>query len=145
MTVPIYKGRVLWLIYGRKEGKTEKALNELLSRQYMPEDPARPDYREFILPKARLTEAARNRARSVLRWTGIMALGAFLLICGIQLACGAIGSPLQVLFILIFCVLITIPGLLVQLCLYLGQFLVQQNFLDDRLVQVFQAHSAAKE
>lgn len=110
---------VLWLIYGRKEGKTEKALNELLSRQYMPEDPARPDYREFILPKARLTEAARNRTRSVLRWTGIMALGAFLLICGIQLACGAIGSPLQVLFILIFCVLITIPGLLVQLCLYL--------------------------
>ena len=110
---------ILWLIYGRKEKKTEKALNELLSQQYMPEDPARPDYREFVLPKARLTEAARKRSRSVLRWTGIMALGAFLLICGIQLACGAIGSPLQVLFILIFCVLITIPGLLAQLWLYL--------------------------
>ena len=109
----------LWLIYGLKEKKTERELSEFFGRQNMPVDPARPDYREFFLPEERLKGMSRKRFRSVLRWTGFAALAAFLLICGIQLAVGSLASPLQVLFIFLFCALITIPGILVQLYLFL--------------------------
>ena len=109
----------LWLIYGLKEKKTERELSEFFGRQNLPVDPARPDYREFFLPEERLKGMSRKRFRSVLRWTGFAALAAFLLICGIQLAVGSLASPLQVLFIFLFCALITIPGILVQLYLFL--------------------------
>ena len=57
----------LWLIYGLKEKKTERELNEFFGRQNMPVDPARPDYREFFLPEERLKGMSRKRFRSVLR------------------------------------------------------------------------------
>ena len=109
---------ILWFLYGRKEKETELALNDLLGRQYAPEDPARPEYREFLLPKTRLTETARERLRSIVRWFLIVPFGVFLLIGGIQFAAGVAVTPLQLLYVLLFSFLITIPGMLMQLGLY---------------------------
>ena len=110
---------VLWLIYGRMERKKELELRETLEGQNAIDDPYRLDYREFILPKADLIKKAGTRLRRIVRWTGIAALGAFLLIGGIQLVCGSLRSPRQLLYMLLFCILIMIPGILMQLYLYL--------------------------
>jgi hypothetical protein len=108
-----------WLLYGRMERKTELALKEILERQEPDEDPYRIDYREFVLPKARLIEKAEERFRRIVRWTEIVSVGSFVLIGGIQLVCGSLKSPLQLLYSLIFCAVIAVPGVLVQLRLYL--------------------------
>ncbi len=110
---------VLWLIYGRMERKKELELRETLEGQNAIDDPYRLDYREFILPKAALIKKAGTRARSIVRWTGIVALAVFVLIGIIQLACGSLKSPRQLLYMFLFCVLIMIPGILIQFCLYL--------------------------
>ncbi len=109
---------MLWLIWSRKEKKAERALNEAAARQHAPEDPARADCREFVLPKDRLTEKARKRFHSILRWTGIAALGAYLLIGGLLFAFDSAKSPFQMVCLLVFCGLITVPGILVQRRLY---------------------------
>ena len=109
---------ILWFLYGRKEKETELALNDLLGRQYAPEDPAWPEYREFLLPKTRLTETARGRLRTIVRWSLITPFGVLLLIGGIQFAAGVAVTPLQLLYVLLFSFLITIPGMLMQLGLY---------------------------
>ena len=109
---------IFWFIYGRIEKKTERELQEIFEGINKPDDPYRLDYREFILPKADLIKKAGERARSIVRWTGVFALGTFLLISGIQLIYGALRNPLQLLYILLFCVLIMIPGILIHLCLY---------------------------
>lgn len=110
---------VLWLIYGRMERIKELELRETLKGQNAIDDPYRLDYREFILPKAALTKKAGTRVRSIVRWTGIAAFAVFVLIGVIQLACGSLKSPLQLLYMFLFCVLIMIPGILIQFCLYL--------------------------
>ena len=109
---------LLWAVYGRTELKAERKLREILDPQYAPDDPYLPDYQEFVLPKADLIEKAGNRAGSILRWTGICALCVFLLTGGIQLAGGSLKSPLQLLYMLLFCIIIMIPGILIQLHLY---------------------------
>ena len=109
---------ILWFLYGRKEKETELALNDLLGSQYVPEDPARSEYREFLLPKTRLTETARGRLRMIVRWSLITPFGVLLLIGGIQYAAGGAVTPLQLLYILLFGFLISIPGILIQLGLY---------------------------
>lgn len=110
---------VLWLIYGRMERIKELELRETLKGQNAIDDPYRLDYREFILPKAALTKKAGTRVRSIVRWTGIAAFAVFVLIGVIQLACGSLKSPLQLLYMFLFCVLIMIPGILIQFCLSL--------------------------
>ena len=110
---------IIWLIYGRLERKQELELREIFEGQNAPEDPYPLDYCEFILPKADLIKKAGTRLRRIVRWTGIAALGAFLLIGGIQLVCGSLRSPRQLLYMLLFCILIMIPGILMQLYLYL--------------------------
>ncbi len=110
---------VFWFIYGRKERNAELELRKILERQDISEDPYRLDYREFILPKADLIKKAGTRVRGIVRWTCIFAVGVFLLIGGIQLVCGSLKSPIQLLYILLFCILIMIPGLLIQFSLYL--------------------------
>jgi hypothetical protein len=110
---------VFWFIYGRVERKSEKKLREILEVQNTTEDPNRLDYQEFILPKAALIKKAGKRAHDIVRWTGIAALGVFLIIGGIQVACGSLKSPVQLLYMLLFCMLIMVPGLLVHLNLYL--------------------------
>ena len=109
---------ILWFLYGRKEKETELALNDLLGSQYVPEDPARSEYREFLLPKTRLTETARGRLRMIVRWSLITPFGVLLLIGGIQYAAGGAVTPLQLLYVLLFGFLIAIPGILIQLGLY---------------------------
>ena len=109
---------LLWFLYGRTERKAERKLREILEGQNEPDDPGLPDYQEFILPKADLIEKAGKRAGSIARWTGICALGMFLLIGGIQLACGSLKRPVQLLYMLLFCIAIMIPGILIQLKLY---------------------------
>ena len=109
---------LLWFLYGRTEKKAERKLREILEGQNEPNDPGLPDYQEFILPKADLIKKAGKRAGSIARWTGICALGMFLLIGGIQLACGSLKRPVQLLYMLLFCIAIMIPGILIQLKLY---------------------------
>ena len=109
---------ILWFIYGRKEKKTEQVLNEVFGQQYASEDTIQPDYREFLLPKDRLTETALRRFRSIVLWTGIAALGVFLLICVILYAAGSSPDPLHQLSILLFSILIMVPGILVQQGIY---------------------------
>ena len=77
---------VLWLIYGRKEGKMEKALNELLSRQYMPEDPARPDYRENTYGYYKTIQAKEKpvsfHSSCFVRFAHFRRRSVFLCVCG---------------------------------------------------------------
>ena len=109
---------LFWFLFGRSEKKTEEKLREILEEGPAADDPGRPEYREFILPKAELIEKAGKRLRGVVRWTGIAALGVFVLTGGIQLLYGSLKSPVQLLYMLLFCVLIMIPGILIQLRLY---------------------------
>ena len=109
---------LLWLLYAKKESRAEQAMNAVLRRQYSAAEAARTEYREFTVPKAELTKAARRRYDSILLWSGITALGSFLLILGIQLACGSLRSPAQAVYVLVFCLLIMVPGVLVQGSLY---------------------------
>lgn len=108
---------LFWFLYGRAERKAELKLREILEQKNAPEDPYLLDYQEFILPKADLVKKAGNRVDSIVRWTGICALGVFLLTGGIQLACGSLKSPVQLLYMFLFCILIMIPGILIQLSL----------------------------
>ena len=111
----------LWVVLvhiRKKEKKAELELRELLEQQNTSEDPYRLDYREFILPKKDLIKKAGTRARRIIQWSGIAALGVFLLIEGIQLACGSLKSPVQLLYMFLFCILIMIPGILIHLSLY---------------------------
>ena len=101
---------------GRKKSRAEIEGNP--RTENAPEDPYLLDYQEFILPKADLVKKAGNRVDSIVRWTGICALGVFLLTGGIQLACGSLKSPVQLLYMFLFCILIMIPGILIQLSLY---------------------------
>ena len=109
---------LFWFIFGKKEKKAELELRKLLEQQNTSEDPYRLDYREFILPKKDLIKKAGTRARRIIQWSGIAALGVFLLIGGIQLACGSLKSPVQLLYMFLFCILIMIPGILIHLSLY---------------------------
>ena len=107
-----------WLVWSRRERKAEQTLRETFAREAEPSDPARPVSLTFDLPKAQLTDAALSRLRGIVRWTAVASLVAALLIGIILLATGAAQRPVQLAYLLVFCALIMLPGLLVQGRLY---------------------------
>ena len=107
-----------WLYWGRKEKAEEEAIRAKASRQKAQKETGRITSQEFILPKASLTEAAFKRFLDIVRWSGIAVIVVFLLITGIQFAVGSMQGPLQLIWILLFCLVITLPGLIVQWIIY---------------------------
>ena len=107
-----------WFFWYRKEKKAEEELRMAAASQRLPQGAGRQTSWEFILPKEHLTDSAFRRLMNIIRWTGIAAYGVFLLIMGIQLACGSLQRPFQIVYTLLFCILITIPGIIVQWVIY---------------------------
>lgn len=106
-----------WLYWSRKE-KTKSEALRAADQQKMHKDTGRITFREFTLPKESLTKSAFRRFQRIVRWTIVAVLAAFLLILGIQLLFGTLQGPLQLIWILLFCVLIAVPGLVVQWIIY---------------------------
>lgn len=109
---------ILWFVYNRKENRAEKILRETIEQQYTTEDSSALGYWEFILPKALLTETARKRFFNIIRWLLIIAPGMSILIWVILVVFDSTRSFLQLYYLFLFCLLVSVPGILVQWCLY---------------------------
>ena len=109
---------LLWSIYSRKEKRAEKMLRETVGQQYVPEDPTRIDSWQFILPKERLIETARQRFIRLIQLTGIASIGISLLIWVAMFVSKITKSYLQLVSLFLFCLIVSIPGILVQWFLY---------------------------
>ena len=119
-------------------------MQEIFEGINKPDDPYRLDYREFILPKADLIKKAGERARSIVRWTGVFALGTFLLISGIQLIYGSLRNPLQLLYILIQLCLYFVydQSVPARIMLYPGKLIVDNASLSAREIQAIRVSPA---
>lgn len=84
----------------------------------VPQEADKTEYREFVLPRERLTGAARGRFVKIIKGTVFAALGVFALITVTMLWGGALGSPLRLLYILLFAFAICVPGILAQWAIY---------------------------
>ena len=69
---------------------------------------------DFVLPKEQLIEAVKKRYRGIAKWIWISLAFLYLLITSILLYYNALEEPSQLLYLAAFCVLIAIPGLIVQ-------------------------------
>ncbi len=107
-----------WFIWHRREGKAEAALRRAEAGRRTPGDAGGVSSREFLLPRERLTGSAFLRFMNILRWTAFAGGGVFLLILGIQLAYGSLRDSRQIVYTLLFCILIVLPGIAVQWSIY---------------------------
>ena len=111
---------ILWAVFAKREKKAELALQaaEAAKLKESPQEEGAFGWREFVLPKQRLTEAAFRRFTKGFQWVAIIALILFVLMTGSMIRAGSFGGPLHALAILGFCVAISIPGLIVQGVIY---------------------------
>ena len=109
---------VLWAVWARKENKAEQKLRTQNETRSVPQEADKTEYREFVLPRERLTGAARGRFVKIIKGTVFAALGVFALITVTMLWGGALGSPLRLLYILLFAFAICVPGILAQWAIY---------------------------
>ena len=109
---------ILWAFWAGKEKKAEEKLRQALETRSAEHAPGEFEIREFLLPKDRLTEEAHKRFRGIIRWLAIGSLGFTALITVILLFSHALNSPLQPLYLLFFCVVVAIPGIIIQWVIY---------------------------
>ncbi|MBR7040700.1 MAG: hypothetical protein IKI24_02535 [Clostridia bacterium] len=109
---------VLWAVWARKENKAEQKLRAQNEARPAPREADGTGCREFVLPREKLTGAARRRFVSVIKGTALAALGVFALITLITLWGGVFGSPVRLLYILLFACAICVPGILAQWGIY---------------------------
>ena len=107
-----------WLIWSRREGKAEAALRKAEAGRRTTGEAGVALPSDFLLPRERLTVSAFLRFMNILRWTALAGGGVFLLILGIQLAYGSLQAPRQIVYTLLFCILIALPGIAVQWSIY---------------------------
>ena len=79
-----------------------------------PSEPACDIAEDFVLPREQLIEAARKRYRGIAKWIWIALAVVYLLITSILLYYDALKESSQLLYLAAFCILIAIPGLIVQ-------------------------------
>ena len=106
----------LLLCYGAKEKKTQQALSA--AEPVVSGNGLSHTVREFRIPREHLIAAAEKRFLRILKGLGVMVpvVGALMALCiGIG---GAWKSPLQIVYICIFCTLIAIPGIVIQSVIY---------------------------
>ena len=132
---------ILWAFWARKESKAEQALKDRTKLMDAPEEPDGFSQAEYLLPKERLTGAALQRFRSILKGATIAALVVFALITGSMLWKGTFGGFTHALGILFFSTVITLPGIIVQgiiyfryqktvprkICLYPGEMVIDER------------------
>lgn len=109
---------VLWAVWARKENKAARKLKAQNDARPAPREADKTGCREFVLPRERLVGAARRRFVSILKGTVFAALGVFALITVTTLWGGAFGSPVRLLYILLFACAICVPGILAQWAIY---------------------------
>ena len=107
-----------WLYWARKEKRAAREIAEAQKKLQASPEEGRMLSREFSVPKAKLIEKALKRNRSIVKGAAIAALCAAAVITVILLFCGALNDPMQLIFVLIFCALITLPGLILQWIIY---------------------------
>lgn len=106
---------VMWFIWGRKEKKADQVLNTIFSSSQVP---GTVTCQEFRLPKEWLKAAAGKRFFTILHWILAAMLGIFLFLGILLSVTGSLRTPLQLVYGLVFCLLIALPGSLVQWHLY---------------------------
>lgn len=105
---------VLWMIFAFLEGKRQRAL-EKINAEKAGQREAEFTCKEYLLPREKLTRAARKRFREIVIWSCMIA---FLTSAGILLLLffsKALKEPAQILYTLMFGVMIMLPGILIQL------------------------------
>ena len=107
-----------WFIWARKEKRAAREIAEAQERLKASPEAGRMLSREFTVPKAKLIGKALGRNRSIVKGAAFAALCAAGVITVILLFCGALNDPMQLVFVLIFCALITLPGLILQWFIY---------------------------
>lgn len=105
---------ILWAIWARKESRYEQELREaeedLSAETFSP--------LEFRIPKERLSETAHKRLIGIIRGCGFIAIGVFVLIAVILLWTQSLKSPLQLLYLIVFSCVISVPGIIIQWIIY---------------------------
>ena len=109
---------VLWFVWARKESKADRILRAALEPESAAQDSAPPVWREFRLPGEQLRKTAYRRFSALVRWIILAAFCAGVLIEIIIFACGTRKSIPQMLYTVLFCVLIAIPGIFIQWRIY---------------------------
>ena len=105
---------VLWMIFAFLEGKKQSAL-EKTNAEEAGQREAEFTCKEYLLPKEKLTLAARKRFQKIVMWSCVIA---FLTSAGILLLLffsKALKKPVQILYTLMFGVVIMLPGIIIQL------------------------------
>lgn len=109
---------VLWFVWARKESKADRILRAALGPESAAQDSAPPVWREFRLPGEQLRKTAYRRFSALVRWIILAAFCTGALIEIIIFACGTRKSFPQMLYTVLFCVLIAIPGIFIQWRIY---------------------------
>ena len=109
---------LFWAIWAKREKSAQQALQRMAEQKSAAQEANPLDYQEFVLPKEALTETAFLRFANGFKWTAYVALGIFALMTGSMMRSSSFGGVRQALAILCFCLVITIPGLIVQWVIY---------------------------
>ena len=111
---------LLWLIWSVKEKKAARKLAEAdaAAAAARDEGPARFECREFILPKESLAQTAWTRYKSIVKWTGIVIGVIFVGITVLLAVNDSLKDPVQLLYLLLLCLAISVPGLIIQRVIY---------------------------
>ena len=154
---------ILWAIWAKREKKAELALRKIAQFMNDHSETDRFSYQEYLLPKEQLTDAAFRRFTNILKGLVIAALCVFGLIAGLLLWKGLFKGFSHTLMILLFSVVIMIPGIIMQwviykkyekciprkIGLYPGQLVIDGDVMVSRQIrdiqispsQVFNPHS----
>ena len=142
---------ILWWFWAEKEKKVEDKLRQVLETPSDTQTSGNFEAHEFLLPKDRLTEDAKKRFHNIIKWLVIILLGIFTLITAIMLFSHALHDPLQLLYLLLFCVAIVMPGIIIQwniyrqyrgsvpkrICLYQGKLVIDDStFMSQEILNI---------
>ena len=125
---------VLWFIFADKENKVQKKIEEI--EEYSESSDQKKEYREFILPKKEMTESAKKRFEKIVRLMPVMVIVLFVLIYGIQFFTAGFAGWRHLLTVLLFCILICVPGILLQYAIYryyVGRIPNKISFYQEKL------------
>ncbi len=106
-----------WLVYARREAKRQKKI-ERAAELLREESSNQLAYAEFTLPKDELAAGAKKRFTKFAAALLCIALTVFAVLYVIILLSAGWGGFVHLLWVLGFCLLITVPGTLVQYGIY---------------------------
>lgn len=108
---------ILWFVYARKEQARQQKI-ERAAQILRQEDDHRIDYKEFVLPQQKLTEAAKMRFRKIALGLVVAVAVVFVVMStAVLITCGY-GGPGQLIVMAVFCMITGLPGVIMQYIIY---------------------------